>query len=64
MAFKTMTEMDKKGWGEADGKASPTHSDFMCLCNFDFKGNDEWHLEQTASILTKLTKTSLKPLSE
>lgn len=56
--------MDKKGWGEADGKASPTHSDFMCLCNFDFKGNDEWHLEQTASILTKLTKTSLKPLSE
>lgn len=64
MAFKTMTGMDEEGWGDAEGKVSFMQPDFMCVCSFDFKGNDEWHLEQTVSIPTKLTKTSLNPLSE
>ncbi len=64
MAFETMTGMDEEGWGDADGKASPMQPDFMCVCSFDFEGNDERHLEQTASIPIKLTKTSSNLSSE
>lgn len=64
MAFETMTEMDEEGWGNIDGKASLMQPDFMCMYSFDFEGNNERHLEQMASIPTKLTKTSSNPLSK
>lgn len=59
-----MTGMDEEDWGDAKGKISFTQPDFMCVCSFDFEGNDERHLEQTASIPTKLIKTLSNPLSK
>lgn len=59
-----MTGIDEEGWGDVDGEASSTQPDFIFVCSFNFEGNDEWHLEQTASILTKLTKTLSKPSFE
>lgn len=62
--FEKMTEIDGESWGDVDGKASPMQPDFICVCSFDFEGNNERYLEQTVSIITKLTKTLSKPLSK
>lgn len=62
--FEKMTEIDEESWNDVDSKASPIQPDFICVCSFDFERNNERYLEQTVSILTKLTKTLSKPLSK